>query len=131
MEGYIIIGKDIYRNITSNRGITVLFQRSFSDADVPPFEFIGIGLGAAPSDENDTSLEYEISRRKATYNHMPNARNIVLSATFPKGEVEGLISEIGIFNKSHAGDMFARALISPLKWKERNKSFPVAWKFSL
>jgi hypothetical protein len=131
MKGYIIIGKDIYRNTTSNRGISVLFQRSFTNADIPPFSYIGVGLGATPPDENDSALEYEIGRKEAVYNHISPSRSIVLSTTFPKGEIEGLISEIGIFNKSHAGDMFARALISPPKWKERNKSFPVAWKFSL
>ena len=131
MEGYVIINGNIYKNMTSSRGITVLIQRLFTDTDVAPFTYISIGIGATPVDSNDSAMEYELSRQKATYNHIPGSSSVVLSATFPKGEVEGLISEVGIFNKAYSGDMFARALISPPKWKERGKSLPIAWKFSL
>jgi len=131
MKSYVILDGKIYKNTRSRRGITVLFQRLFTNTDIPPFQFIGVGLGMTPVDENDGSLEYEISRQKATYNHTPGSSSVVLSTTFPKDGIEGLISEIGIFNKPMVGDMFARSLISPPKWKERDKSLPLAWKFSL
>jgi hypothetical protein len=116
--------------IITHRGFTVLFERACLDSDVPPFSFIGIGLGSTPPDINDSSLEYEIGRWKANYNHIPGSTSFVLSTTIPKEKISGLLSEIGIFNKQYGGDLFARAIIVPPKWKSVGQALPVAWKFT-
>jgi len=126
---YIINGKE-YKNTITYRGYTIMFERLCLDTDIPPFQYLGIGIGATPPDPNDTSLEYEIGRQKAVYNHIPGSNSFTLSTTFPKKEISGLISEVGIFNKESGGDMLSRATINPPKWKQIGEPLPIAWKLT-
>jgi hypothetical protein len=130
MEGEFTVNNIKYKNIITYRGYTIMFERLCLQTSTPPFEYIGIGLGATPPDINDSSLEYEIGREKANYTHIPGSNSFALSATFGKKEISGLISEVGIFNKPHGGDMLSRAIIAPPKWKSIGQALPIVWKLA-
>lgn len=131
LRGYFYINGKWYPNLITNRGATILFERVFQKTDIPPFEYIGIGLGATPVDENDTALEYEIFRKKGILTQIPNSKYCTLSVTFNKEEGNGLISEIGIFNKSSGGDMLDRSIIKPPVWKSSTEALPILFKMEL
>lgn len=130
MEGKFIINNREYYNTITHRGYTMMFELMCLDTDTRPFEFMGIGLGATPPDINDSALEYEIGREKANYIHIPGSNSFTLSTTFSKKEISGLVSEVGIFNKPHGGDMLSRAIIVPPKWKSIGQALPIVWKLT-
>ena len=130
MKGKYIINNKEYNNTITHRGYTIMFELMCLNTDTPTFGYMGIGLGSTPPDINDSSLEYEIAREEANYTHIPGSSSFALSTTFSKKDISGLISEVGIFNKSHAGDMLSRAIISPPKWKSIGQALPIIWKLS-
>lgn len=131
MKSYFIVDEQIAYNTIVYSGLSEVLKKIFLQTDVNnPFIFIGIGLGKSPPTKYDSELEFEISRLEASFHYIPQSNNFYLNATFPSGEVEGNISEVGVFNKSAFGIMLARSILVPSKFKAKSKSFPIIWRYN-
>lgn len=131
-NSYFIVDGIIAKNTLVYSGISEILKKIFIDNnDESTFSYIGIGLGKSPTTKFDTDLEYEIGRQNGSFHYVPMSNNFYLETTFPSGEIEGNISEIGVFNKGSFGILLARTVLKPSKFKAKTKSFPIYWRFNL
>ena len=131
INSYFIVDGEITKNSLAYSGISEVLKKVFIENDGKnPFSYIGIGLGKSPPTKFDTELEFEIARQLGRFHYIPMSNNFYIDSTFPSGDVEGRISEVGVFNKESFGTLLARAILHPSKFKAKTKSFPIYWRFN-
>ena len=61
---------------------------------------IGVGSGNRAAASTDTTLQTQLARVAAAYNHTDNTKAFSLESTFAAGTATGTVREAGVFNGS-------------------------------
>ncbi len=101
---------DACHNVTVTAGLAALAAYIVADppGTTPFFKFVAIGTDGSEAFNSDTALAAEVGTRQAS---VPTSSGAVAtySVTFAAGNGTGTIRELGLFDLSSAGVLFARA----------------------
>lgn len=97
-------------NLIVSSGKTYAVSRLYTN-EITPISHMGIGRSTTLPESSQTQLVDELSTARQTVTASVINNNIKFSANF--SGITDTVSEIGLFNASTSGLMFARALIGP------------------
>ena len=99
------------KNMIVNTGLELALTR-LKDASLNPVSHMAIGTSSTSESTTQTALGAETTRKSATITVNTSSYFIQAQATFSSTEINGT-QEIGVFNASSGGKMFARKVVSP------------------
>ena len=129
MDSYFIINGKKSNNVITYVGLDDMFRKLCTDADIPAFEYLAIGIGKTSESKEDSFLEYEVFRKKAEFRSSFGIPTFTISTVFAPGEGTGLISEVGVFNSKFQGTLLARSATFGIHFKSSKDPLAVVWKF--
>mgnify|MGYP001165600717 CR=1 FL=1 len=124
-EMHINFGK----NIVVNNGLVLALQR-LAGVSANPITHMALGTSGTAESATQTTLGTETIRKSATINVDSGNYKVTAQATFSGNDATGT-QELGIFNSSSAGTMFARKVISPALSLPSGFNIVITWSATL
>lgn len=118
-------------NLILNSGIDAICNSLAVSTSRPMvFKYIAVGTGTTEAESTQTELANELTRKSASYTHVPGTSYFTLSTTFNAGEATGAITEAGVCNSTTTG-IFLDRVAFPVVNKEADDVYTVTFKITL
>ena len=117
-------------NLIVDVGKDGIADQLLNSPSIPVPSHIGLGVGTAPPQTSDQTLEQEVGTRQAVTKER-TLNEIEFFAVFGPNEPTNQtleITEAGLFNAASGGDMWARITFGVVT-KEPEDTFEVHWKW--